>query len=143
MSLPNKFWSIVLLTAFWCGHASATVCTAGDPRTLIPEAKIAFIATITQSQSQKAANNAYIEVKHRFIVKQHIKGDPSLIPYIQTTHIEPGTPDRYKAWSRLNPGDHVVVIANRAGPVVFDNCLGPSVTWDGKPIVYPPLQSPK
>ena len=125
------------LTLFFLAplDASATVCQIVPLDMRLREAPIVFVATVTTATNShsfaSAKNGEEYRVRYRFEIREHIKGDPSLIPALYTTNI-------YHAYdsdisidgpeTRLLPGDNVLVIADSPGEVQVASC-SPSRVW--------------
>ena len=119
--------------------ASATVCQIVPLEVQLKDAPIVFVATVTTATNPhsfvSAKNGEDYRVRYKFEIREHIKGDPSLVPALYTTNI-------YHAYesdisidgpeTRLLPGDNVLVIADSPGEIQVARC-SPSRVW--KPTV--------
>ena len=102
----------------------------------LDSASIVFIATLVSGEVsgplEALKNGELYRTDYTFIVRERIKGDPSLVPkiYSTATYNDPLADVYWDASeTRLIPGDNVLVIAKGPGDVEVDFC-GPSVPWN-------------
>ena len=116
---------------------SNAICIYEPLEERLDNAKIVFIATLVSGTVSgpidKLKNGEPYRVNYTFVVRDRIKGDPSLVTQIygMATYHDPFS-DIY--WDPaeeliLTPGDNVLVITQEAGYVSVTYC-GPSKKWN-------------